>query len=101
MIFLGQECGRQFSNETLEEASRRIVGGQACSVSRWPWQVALIANGEQVCGGSLVTPDWIVTAAHCFDSGLPVSFTYAKKCRHLPLENAIYNAFSSRRQSVS
>ena len=62
MIYLGQECGRQFLNE---EASRRIVGGRACIVSRWPWQVALIANGEQVCGGSLVTPDWIVTAAHC------------------------------------
>lgn len=50
------------------------MGGQACSVSRWPWQVALIANGEQVCGGSLVTADWIVTAAHCFDSGFVYSF---------------------------
>lgn len=67
--YVGQECGRQFTGDTLEDASRRIVGGKACSVSRWPWQVALIANGEQVCGGSLVTADWIVTAAHCFDSG--------------------------------
>ena len=80
MIFSGQECGRQFLNETWEEASRRIVGGQACSVSRWPWQVALIANGEHVCGGSLVTPDWIVTAAHCFDSGLSAPSSHAKKC---------------------
>ena len=85
MIYLGQECGRQFLNE---EASRRIVGGRACIVSRWPWQVALIANGEQVCGGSLVTPDWIVTAAHCFDSGLSVLFS--KKCRHVPLKKPIY-----------
>ncbi|XP_068727007.1 transmembrane protease serine 11D-like [Montipora capricornis] len=44
------------------------MGGEACSIYRWPWQVALIANGEQVCGGSLVTSEWIVTAAHCFDS---------------------------------
>lgn len=65
---LRQECGRQFLDETLD-AARRIEGGQACSVCRWPWQAALIANGEQVCGGSLVTADWIVTAAHCFDSG--------------------------------
>ena len=46
------------------------MGGEACSVCRWPWQVALIANGEQVCGGTLVTADWIVTAAHCFDLGI-------------------------------
>ena len=70
-VSLGQECGRQFdfADELTRNVSRRIMGGEVCSVCRWPWQVALINNGEQVCGGSLVTAEWIVTAAHCFDLG--------------------------------
>ena len=47
------------------------MGGQSFHVSRWPWQVALISDGEKVYGGALVTSNWIVTAAHCFDKGIP------------------------------
>ena len=71
-VSLGQECGKQFEfadEITGRNVSRRIVGGKVCSVCRWPWQVALINNGQHVCGGSLVTADWVVTAAHCFDLG--------------------------------
>ena len=70
-VYKGQECGKQFdfSDKLTNNASKRIVGGEICSVCRWPWQVALISNGKQVCGGSIATADWIVTAAHCFDSG--------------------------------
>lgn len=77
----GQQCGKQFEFADKQEknGSRRIMGGQACSIYQWPWQVALIANGEQVCGGSLVTSQWIVTAAHCFDSGTSVNFIVVKR----------------------
>lgn len=36
-----------------------------------PWQVLIEYNGElesgveRLCGGALVRPDWVVTAAHC------------------------------------
>ena len=77
----GQQCGKQFEFADKQEknGSRRIIGGEACSIYQWPWQVALIANGEQVCGGSLVTSQWIVTAAHCFDSGTNVNFIVVKR----------------------
>lgn len=77
----GQQCGKQFEFADKQEknGSRRIMGGEACSIYQWPWQVALIANGEQVCGGSLVTSQWIVTAAHCFDSGTSVNFIVVKR----------------------
>jgi secreted trypsin-like serine protease len=51
--------------------STRIVGGSSISISQAPWQVALIdlqkANNYQgqFCGGSLISAQWVLTAAHC------------------------------------
>ena len=57
------ECGRK-------KAGSRIVGGTDAPPGSWPWQVLLDYNeheAPQWCGGSILTPYWIVTAAHCFD----------------------------------
>ncbi|MEW6400737.1 MAG: serine protease, partial [Chloroflexota bacterium] len=50
-----------------------IVGGQPSTPGEWPWQVALVngtATGpnyynDQFCGGSLIHPEWVLTAGHC------------------------------------
>lgn len=51
--------------------SMRIVGGSCTTQNDWPWQTALyfrLQNGSEafVCGGSLIAPGWVLSAAHCF-----------------------------------
>lgn len=54
-----------------------IIGGQEADVGEWPWQVALLINGQQACGGSLIAPDVVVTAAHCTDGEAAEDLTVA------------------------
>ncbi|MEO0530235.1 MAG: serine protease [Planctomycetota bacterium] len=48
----------------------RIVGGTPAAPNRYPWMTALFYRGCspsvcQFCGGALVRPNWVLTAAHC------------------------------------
>ena len=42
----------------------KITGGTDADISEFPWQVYYIA-GNKLCGGSIISKNWIVTAAHC------------------------------------
>ncbi|XP_067940309.1 chymotrypsinogen A-like [Watersipora subatra] len=56
----GQEnCGVSTGN--------RIVGGANANEHEYPWQISLFHYDYDmhVCGGTLVTSEWVVTAAHC------------------------------------
>ncbi len=66
LTFLSAHC--LFSEEIIRPS---IVGGENSEANAYPWMVALvridsdsIANG-QFCGGMLIHPYWILTAAHC------------------------------------
>ncbi|XP_077421997.1 transmembrane protease serine 13a isoform X2 [Vanacampus margaritifer] len=58
------ECGKQ-------ESTSRIVGGSVADRGQWPWQLSLQFRGFHVCGGVLISPDFVLTAAHCFPRSNP------------------------------
>jgi len=53
-----------------------IVGGSEAVPGAWPWQVALVVINRpndyagQYCGGALIDPHWVLTAAHCTQTNM-------------------------------
>ncbi|CAF1104196.1 unnamed protein product [Rotaria sp. Silwood1] len=45
----------------------RIIGGESAVRQSWSWAVSIRTSGEHRCGGTILSPSFIITAAHCFE----------------------------------
>ncbi|XP_019411077.1 PREDICTED: neurotrypsin-like [Crocodylus porosus] len=60
-------CGMRL----LHRRKKRIIGGNKSLRGGWPWQASLRLKGfhrdvRLLCGATLISSCWVVTAAHCF-----------------------------------
>ncbi|CAH3026001.1 unnamed protein product, partial [Porites evermanni] len=57
--------GQQLPCGSTPIQQSRVIGGQDAKPGAWPWQIQLQRSGRFICGGSLISSTWVVTAAHC------------------------------------
>uniref|UniRef100_A0A6B0VBX7 Acrosin n=1 Tax=Ixodes ricinus TaxID=34613 RepID=A0A6B0VBX7_IXORI len=71
--FIQKNCGKAHSRK------RRIVGGTISSVTYYPWTVGIFMDGSSkpYCGAVLVTPWFVLTAAHCTRGRIAVDLRVA------------------------
>ncbi|XP_034133992.1 serine protease 1 isoform X3 [Drosophila guanche] len=66
----------------------RITNGKDAVENQFPYQVSLnfgSNSGGWFCGGSIISPEWILTAAHCTSGASSVTIGYGATVRTSPV----------------
>ncbi|XP_051020199.1 plasminogen [Acomys russatus] len=68
------ECGKP--RVEPKKCPGRVVGGCVANPHSWPWQISLRTRfgGQHFCGGTLISPEWVLTAAHCLEKSSRAAF---------------------------
>jgi len=56
------------ASEEMPSIESSVIGGTDAPKGRYPYNVSLTKHGKHACGASLIAPDIILCAAHCFTS---------------------------------
>ena len=53
--------------EGAAQAAPRIVDGDVAEKGEVPWQLSMQLDGSHICGAVVLSPEFVLTAAHCLD----------------------------------
>lgn len=56
----------RFTSDASKEELGRIIRGDEAFPNELPWQVSIQDEKGHVCGGAIISPNLILTAAHCY-----------------------------------
>ncbi|NXE24391.1 PRS55 protease, partial [Ardeotis kori] len=52
-----------------------VTTGRYTKDGEFPWHVSIQSNRKHICGGTMISALWILTAAHCFAEEVPPDLT--------------------------
>ncbi|XP_043835226.1 putative serine protease 45 [Dromiciops gliroides] len=67
----------------------RVIAGEDALAKKWPWQVSIQEGTKHLCGGSIVAPLWVLTAANCVN--VNITFTILMGSTMLDEENSVHS----------
>ncbi|XP_051471021.1 serine protease 55-like [Apus apus] len=65
------ECGLRPAYESILSIDKSITEGRYAKDGEFPWHVSIQSNGKHICGGTVISALWVLTAARCFAEEVP------------------------------
>ncbi|XP_065170300.1 serine protease 30-like [Atheta coriaria] len=62
-----QQCGKIMTRPNSAKLQAKIIGGYEVGYFKYPWFAALQIDDDTFCGGALIGPSIVLTAAHCYN----------------------------------
>jgi secreted trypsin-like serine protease len=82
----------------LKSAHSRIIGGHRADPGQFPWKAVLQISGDRsewICGGSLISDKWVLTAASCLERAISAYITINDTSSSMSLNMITHDTFDS------